>query len=81
MSGMNERRRIDNSRKVLHSYDFLCPSVTRKDLGLTLPLPDSDWLTISRPSFKFTSYRPALNSFKRERAISFTDFTANGRIL
>jgi hypothetical protein len=31
--------------------------------------------------FKFTSYRPALNSFKRERATSFTDFTANGRIL
>jgi hypothetical protein len=42
---------------------------------------DSDWLAISRASFNFTSYLSALNSFKRERATSFTDSTANGRIL
>jgi hypothetical protein len=42
---------------------------------------DSDWLAISRANFNFTSYLSALNSFKRERATSFTDSTANGRIL
>jgi hypothetical protein len=42
---------------------------------------DGDWLAISRASFNFTSYLSALNSFKRERATSFTDSTANGRIL
>jgi hypothetical protein len=34
-----------------------------------------------KASFNFTSYPSALNSFKRERATSFTDSTANGRIL
>ena len=34
-----------------------------------------------RASFNFTSYLSTLNSFKRERATSFTDSTANGRIL
>jgi hypothetical protein len=34
-----------------------------------------------KSSFNFTSYLSALNSFKRERATSFTDSTANGRIL
>jgi hypothetical protein len=30
MSGMNERQRIDNSRRVLHWYDFLCPFWPRR---------------------------------------------------
>jgi len=42
---------------------------------------DNDWLAISRASFNFKSYLSALNSFKRERTTSFTDSTANGRIL
>jgi hypothetical protein len=37
----------------------------------------------TRPESASTTscYLPALNSFKRERATSFTDSTANGRIL
>jgi hypothetical protein len=39
MSAMNERQRIDNSRRVLYWYDFLCPFCYSPRLGLTLPLP------------------------------------------
>ena len=42
--------------------------------------PVSDF-AISSARFNFMSYLSALNSFKRERATSFTDSTANGRIL
>jgi hypothetical protein len=46
-------------------------SITQ-DIGLRLQI---------FPRASFTSYLSALNSLKRERATSFTDSTANGRIL
>ena len=57
----------------------LTPAIYEVDNSDTAE-PVSDFAT-SRARFSFISYLSALNSFKRERATSFTDSTANGRIL